>query len=219
MVKTETETAGSGSNSTMIAIIGSIVAVIIVGAIIGAVIYKRYQAKVVEMSEKIQSKQLDQSSKIDNSQMSKPEMASGMADDEKYEEQYHPRVAAVDIFGNGDIIKKANEADDVNVHNVDDSDESDDQQSSNAESGAPQATQANLHTQNHFLTNGNIERGESPVGRDAINQMNNSSVGQESPDALTIKRVRVSKDYESNPGTGAFQTNNKMLGGHLGVPK
>jgi len=134
------ESAGSGSNATMIAVIGSIVAVIVVGAIIGTLIYKRYQARVAEMSEKIQAKQIDQSSKIDNSQMSRPEVASGMADDEKYEEQYHPRVAAVDIFGNGDIIKKANEADAVNVHNVDDSDESDDQQSSNAESGAPQPT-------------------------------------------------------------------------------
>jgi len=139
VVQTVTETAGSGSNATMIAVIGSIVAVIVVGAIIGTLIYKRYQARVAEMTDKIQAKQIDQSSKIDNSQMSKPEMASGMADDEKYEEQYHPRVAAVDIFGNGDIIKKGNEADAV-VENVDDSDESDDQQSSNAESGAGHPT-------------------------------------------------------------------------------
>jgi hypothetical protein len=48
--------------------------------------------------------------------------------------------------------------------------------------------------------------------------MNNNG-GNESPDALTIKRVRASKDYESNPGTGTFQTNHKMLGGFLGVPK
>jgi uncharacterized membrane protein YciS (DUF1049 family) len=80
------ESAGSGSNSTMIAIIGSIVAVIVVGAIIGALIYKRYQARVAEISDKIQAKQIDQSSKIDNSQMSRPEIASAMADDEKYEE-------------------------------------------------------------------------------------------------------------------------------------
>ena len=218
VVQTQMESAGSGSNSTMIAIIGSIVAVIVVGAIIGALIYKRYQARVAEISDKIQAKQIDQSSKIDNSQMSRPEIASAMADDEKYEEQYHPRVAAVDIFGNGDIIKKANEADAVYVDNVDDSDESDDQQSSNAESGAPQATQANHHTQNNFLTNGNSERGASPVGRDAIIHMNNV-VGNQSPDALTIKRVRASKDLESTPGTGAFQTNHKILGGHLGVPK
>ena len=80
------ESAGSGSNSAMIAIIGSIVAVIVVGAIIGALIYKRYQARVAEISDKIQAKQIDQSSKIDNSQMSRPEIASAMADDEKYEE-------------------------------------------------------------------------------------------------------------------------------------
>ncbi len=201
----------------MIAVIASIVAVIIVGAIIGAFIYKRYQARVVEIMEQKQAKQVDQSSKIDNSQMSKPEMASAMAaDDEKYEEQYHPRVAAVDIFGNGDIIKKGNEADAVNVHNVDDSDESDDQQSSNAESGAPQPTHGNLTTQNHFLTNGNQERGESPLGRTAFNQLN--AAGQESPDALTIKRVRANNnDYES--ATGAFQSQHKMLNGHLAVPK
>lgn len=218
VVQTVTETAGSGSNATMIAVIGSIVAVIVVGAIIGTLIYKRYQARVAEMSDKIQAKQIDQSSKIDNSQMSKPEMASGMADDEKYEEQYHPRVAAVDIFGNGDIIKKGNEADAV-VENVDDSDESDDQQSSNAESGAAHPTQADLHTHNNFLTNGNMERGQSPVGRDAFSHINNLGA-QESPDALTIKRVRASKDNnESTPGTGTFQTNHKMLGGFLGVPK
>ncbi len=197
----------------MIAVIGSIIAVIVVGAIIGTLIYKRYQARVVEISAQ-KARQIDQSSKIDHSNnVSKPDMASGIADDEKYEEQYHPRVAAVDIFGNGDIIKKGNEADAVNVENVDDSDESDDQQSSNAESGAHQPTQANLQTQNQLLTNGNLERGESPVGRAAFNQFNGGN--QESPDALTIKRMRASKDYESTPGTGAFQTNQKMLA----VPK
>lgn len=184
------ESAGSGSNTTMIAVIGSIIGVIVVGAIIGALIYKRYQARVNEISDQ-KAKQIDQSSKIDQSNMSKPDMASGVADDEKYEEQYHPRVANVDIFGNGDIIKKGNEADAVDVQNVDDSDESDDQQSSNAESGAPQATSGNLHTQNQFLTNGNLDRGESPVGRAALNQLNGGN--QESPDALTIKRVRASK--------------------------
>jgi hypothetical protein len=48
---------------------------------------------------------------------SKPEMALAMAaDDEKYEEQYRPRVAAVDNFGNEDIIKKkGNEPDEDNV--------------------------------------------------------------------------------------------------------
>jgi len=59
VVQTQMESAGSGSNATMIAVIGSIVAVIVVGAIIGTLIYKRYQARVAEMSEKIQAKQID----------------------------------------------------------------------------------------------------------------------------------------------------------------
>jgi hypothetical protein len=41
------ESAGSGSNTTMVAVIGSIIAVIIVGAVAGALIYKRYQMRVV----------------------------------------------------------------------------------------------------------------------------------------------------------------------------
>jgi hypothetical protein len=82
------EGAGSGSNATMIAIIGSIVAVIVVGAIIGTLIYKRYQANVAEIRSKIHSKKIDQSSKVVD--MTKPEMASGMPpideDEENYEE-------------------------------------------------------------------------------------------------------------------------------------
>jgi septation ring formation regulator EzrA len=95
------ESAGSASNSTMIAVIGSIIAVIIVGAVAGALIYKRYQQRLLELNAQ-KAKQLDQSSKI-NDDMSKPDMASGIQD-EKYEQQYHPRMANVDIFGNGDII-------------------------------------------------------------------------------------------------------------------
>ena len=144
-------------------------------------------------------------------------MASGMPpideDEENYEEQYHPRVIAVDIFGNGDIIQKMNEADAVNIENGDDSEESEDQQNSNAERGAPQLTQGNLR-------NSNIERGDSPLGRAKISHQNNLS-GQESPDALTIKRVRAQRDNnESSDGASVFQTNHKLLGGGgLGVPK
>jgi hypothetical protein len=83
-----TEGAGSGSNATMIAIIGSIVAFIVVGAIIGTLIYKRYQASVAEIRSKIHSKKIDQSSKVVD--ITKPEMASGMPpideDEENYEE-------------------------------------------------------------------------------------------------------------------------------------
>jgi hypothetical protein len=44
------ESAGSASNSTMIAVIGSIIAVIIVGAVAGALIYKRYQQRLLELN-------------------------------------------------------------------------------------------------------------------------------------------------------------------------
>ena len=108
VVKTQTETAGSGSNSTMVAVIGSIIALIILGAVAGAVIYRRYQQRLVEVNAQ-KMKSVDQSSKIDDDS-SKPDCASGVQD-EKYEEQYHPRMANLDIFGNGDIIKKVNEAD------------------------------------------------------------------------------------------------------------
>lgn len=147
--------------------------------------------------------------------MSKPDMASGIQD-EKYEQQYHPRMANVDIFGNGDIIKKGNQADQVNVDNVDDSDE-EDEQSSNADNwnGAAQQhpTQSDLHTQNNFITGGN-ERGESPLGRHITN------LSQQSPEILTTKRVnnRANDDYQSTPSQ-AYTSSHKIVDGHLGVPK
>ena len=85
------------------------------------------------MRRQIHHSQIDQSSKeVDNT---KPEIRGD--DDEKYEEQYHPRVTVVDIFGKGDVIEKVNGADEVNIVNGEESEESEEQQSSNVERGAP----------------------------------------------------------------------------------
>jgi hypothetical protein len=124
-------------------------------------------------------------------------------------------MANVDIFGNGDIIKKGNDADLVQVDNVDDSDE-EDEQSSNADNWSAPAqhpTQSDLHTQNNLVTGSN-ERGESPVGRHITN------LNQQSPDMLTIKRVnnRNNEDYQSTPSQ-AYTSSHKIVDGRLGVPK
>jgi len=48
----------------------------------------------------------------------------GFEDDDKFEEQYHPQLVNLDIFGHGDIIKKVNDADNViSEHRMDSSSE------------------------------------------------------------------------------------------------
>jgi hypothetical protein len=115
VIEQTSEGAGSGSNSGMIAAIASIVSIIVVGSIAGYFIYKKYQRKILELAQ-AKAKPVDQShsTRAHINQSCSPEAGSpGFDDDEKFEEQYHPHLANLDIFGNGDILKKGNDADHV----------------------------------------------------------------------------------------------------------
>lgn len=114
IIKTNVDGPGSGSNGGMIAAIVSIVAVIVVGSVIGYFVYKKYQKKILEMTE-AKAKPVDQShSTRAHINASSPNgcSPSGIDDEDKFEEQYHPQVVNLDIF-NGDFLKKANEADHI----------------------------------------------------------------------------------------------------------
>jgi hypothetical protein len=114
----------------MIAAIISIVAVIIVGAVIGYIVYKKYQKKIIELSE-AKAKPVDQShSTRAHINQNSPNVCSpsGMEDEEGFEEQYHP-TANLNIF-NGNFLKKANDADHVDEQCMESSEEGDDQSSS-----------------------------------------------------------------------------------------
>lgn len=130
VVKTQIDGPGSGSNGGMIAAIISIVAVIIVGAVIGYIVYKKYQRKIIELTEG-KAKPVDQShSTRAHINANSPNVCSpsGLDDEEGFEEQYHP-AANLDIF-NGNFMKKANDADHVDEQCIESSEEGDDQSSS-----------------------------------------------------------------------------------------
>jgi hypothetical protein len=103
LVKTETET--SGTNVLIIAIISSIVGLIIVGAGVSYLIYRKYFKAQIDTK----LNQINQSSKENMS----PGSPSIMGD-EYFEEQYHPKSDMSIIFG--DPFKhKVNDADDIAV--------------------------------------------------------------------------------------------------------
>lgn len=143
----------------MIAAIVSIVAVIVVGSVIGYVVYKRYQKKILEMTE-AKAKPMDQShSTRAHINASSPNACSpcGVDDEDKFEEQYHPQVANLDIF-NADFLKKANDADHIDEQNFESSEEDD--QSSSAQGGSGESNSGGIITQqeSNLVTQARLSR-------------------------------------------------------------
>lgn len=131
------------ANKVMIyAVIGSIIGVLVIGSIAAFILYKRYQFKMDH-----RAKPVDQSSKGDITAQ-----APGCAVEEQFEDQYHPKATDfVDIFGRGDVVKKMNAADNINVE-----DEDEDEVSSGAAGGildsAQRGSNADYTTRN-LVTN------------------------------------------------------------------
>jgi hypothetical protein len=126
----------------VIAVVSVIIAIIVIGGIVGYFLLTRKPNKNIVGMDGV-----NQSSKgeIAGADLS---AAKGPGEEVIFEEQYHPK-AVVDIFGRGgDIISKANKADDVIIE-----DDDEDDQSSAAEQ--PHSTnQENLATNQHVFFTG-----------------------------------------------------------------
>lgn len=144
----------------MIAAIVSIVAVILVGGVIGYFVYRKYQRKIIELTE-AKAKPVDQShSTRVHINATSPNVCSpgGMEDDEGFEEQYHPQVVNLEIF-NGDFLKKkVNDADHVDEQCIESSE--DDDQSSSAREGSGGSNGGGVITQqeSNLVTQARISR-------------------------------------------------------------
>lgn len=124
----------------VIAVVSTIIGIILVGGLIGYCFFYRRQNKPTISVDN------------DGDQNSKTEMhgadisAKGPGEDIMFEDQYHPK-AVVDIFGRGgDVISKANQADEVIME-----DDCEDEQSSQADQPRATTMAENLVTGQHIL--------------------------------------------------------------------
>ena len=93
----------------MIAVVATIIAVIVIGGLIGYFLYRKHVNNLIARKGQHTSTPVDQTSRADMTPAS-PEVLGDDVFEDQY--QYQPNQAVIDIFGRGnDIIKKGNEAD------------------------------------------------------------------------------------------------------------